>query len=431
MLINRPTEGLSARTDPNGVEAAGFTEATVVFADAYPAAPAPSREPLLDARPAAIDAETLYRDHWMFHGPSYQGVRVLDPVSPGGIRGELVTGSAEGALLDNAGQLFGYWIMEFTDRDRLAMPVKIERVEFFEPHPSVGGHVACAVHVRELGQREVRADLELVHAGRVFARLIGWTDWRFETDARLWPILREPERHPYARVREGGAYTILSGVGRSPASRDYLSRRFLRDAERADYVKIGERTQRAWLLGRIAAKDAARDYWWRREGEGAGTPIFPTEIAVTNTASGAPELFGPRAGGLHVSLAHKDDVAVARVARAPTGIDVEPLLARTDTFGETAFTDSERALVGERPRDEWWTRMWCAKEAVAKAAGTGLEGAPRKFVVDAIDGERVRCAGRIVETRVDEGYVVAWVVEGTGPGAGLLVDRGSPAEVPS
>ena len=392
--------------DRVSVAAQGYTEATVVLGEHRPHASAPSLAPLRDPHPAAIDAAALYRDHWMFHGPSYQAVRELASVGKDGIRGELEVLPAEGALLDNVGQLFGYWIMEHADRDRLAMPVKVERIAFFGEEPVLGERVTCDVRVRAFGAREVRADMEVLRGGRVWVSITGWEDWRFESDARLWPVVREPERHLYAQPREEGAYLVIGGAGRTPAARDYLSRRFLCEAERADFAAVAERGQRAWLLGRIAAKDAAREYLWRHDAE--RRPLFPSEVAVYNDDVGRPVLSGPRVAGLCVSIAHKDELAVARVGRCPVGIDVEAIVARPDSFGETAFTEAERALVAGRSRDEWWTRLWCAKEAVGKALGTGLGGAPAKLPLEAVDGERLRCAGRWVETRVEGGFVVAW-----------------------
>jgi len=38
----------------------------------------------------------------------------------------------------------------------------------------------------------------------------------------------------------------------------------------------------------------------------------------------------------------------------------------------------------ELARTAWFTRMWAAKEAVAKADGTGLQGRPRRYVVDRV-----------------------------------------------
>src|SRR5439155_2108582 len=139
-----------------------------------------------------------------FHGPAFQGVRALGSVGRDGIRGELEAGRAPGALLDNAGQLLGFWMMLSSDVDRLAMPVRIDRLRLFGPDPEPGERLACSVRVKRLGEREVVADLELARGGRLWARIEGWEDRRFETDARLWTVLREPEKHLLAEPRREG-----------------------------------------------------------------------------------------------------------------------------------------------------------------------------------------------------------------------------------
>jgi phosphopantetheinyl transferase len=90
------------------------------------------------------------------------------------------------------------------------------------------------------------------------------------------------------------------------------------------------------------------------------------------------------------------------------------------------LTDAERDLldtlcssVAERP--SWVTRFWTAKEAVAKAAGTGLGGRPHRFAVQRVDGDRLLVAAgegvqsRWVQTDVGtepEPYAVAWTEGG-------------------
>jgi acyl transferase domain-containing protein/phosphopantetheinyl transferase (holo-ACP synthase) len=389
------------------VAALGFAEATIVLGESYAPPPAPSI--VLDAaRRGAVDAARLYTDHWMFHGPGYQGVRALELCGHDGIRGEIEVLPAEGALLDNAGQLFGYFVMQHVPRDRLAMPVRVDRIDFFGPDPRAGTRVTAAIRAALIAAREVRADLELLHESRVWARIEGWEDWRFESDDRLWPILREPERHLLADVREGGAYVKVEALGRTGASRDYLARRFLGESERADYERESPRGQRPFLLGRIAAKDAVRALRWGSADAASRTPVFPVEVVVRNDANGRPQLEGSPAAGLHVSLAHKEDAAVACVGRAPVGIDLEPIEPRSESFAEIAFSEDERALAAGFVEVERAARLWCSKEAVAKARGTGLGGNPRAFVIDAIDGERVRCDGLWVETRRDGSHIVAW-----------------------
>ena len=119
-----------------------YARATVRLAPAYPEAPAPAVPPLTGPRPSAIDAAELYAERWMFHGPRYQGVAAIGQVGDDGVEGELVTPEGPGALLDSAGQLFGYWVMDTRNEDRLAMPVGVDRLEVFGPHPAVGTRAA-------------------------------------------------------------------------------------------------------------------------------------------------------------------------------------------------------------------------------------------------------------------------------------------------
>ena len=113
------------------VEIPGYARATVRFAAAYPPAPAPSLPPLTSPRAAPHTAAEMYADRWMFHGPQYSGVVTLGPVGSDGVDGAIDVLPAPGALLDCAGQLMGWWVMQSETHDRLAMPVMIARIELF------------------------------------------------------------------------------------------------------------------------------------------------------------------------------------------------------------------------------------------------------------------------------------------------------------
>src|SRR5262249_14102602 len=123
---------------------------------------------------------------------------------------------------------------------------------------------------------------------------------------------------------------------------------------------------------------------------------------------------------------HKDDLAVAIVDDTyEVGIDLERIEPRTESFCAIAFTEAEIALGAGRDRDEWHARVWAAKEAVAKALGTGMTD-PKKFAVRASDGDKLCIASPgfagarsdaqrraeeidfVVDTRRDGGYIVAW-----------------------
>jgi phosphopantetheinyl transferase len=334
----------------------------------------------------------------MFHGPAFQGVVALGPIGDDGIRGVLSASQVPGALLDNAGQLMGFWIMRQPLADRLAFPQAIGRVCYYAPHPPPGQHVSCVVRIRSRDDTSVTADLELRTAdGRLWAHLRDWTDHRFSTDERTWPVFRFPESHRIAEDRPGG-YLIAQERWPDPATRELVMRRYLNAGERAEYQRRNPRAQRQWLLGRVALKDAVRGWLW---GHGHG-PIFPAEIGVTNQPTGRPVVSGPFAEALSVSVAHSGSLGAALVVPAAeepagVGIDVERIPDRVDAALEpTALVETERALLdrlgGGDPnqlRTAWLTRFWAAKEAVAKAEGTGLAGNPRRFAVEQVDGEQL------------------------------------------
>ncbi len=163
---------------------------------------------------------------------------------------------------------------------------------------------------------------------------------------------------------------------------------------------------------------------------GAG-PVYPAEVRVGNDPAGRPFVtggYGRTLPELHVSIAHRGETAVA-MARVdgPCGIDIEEVTDRPEGTLAVALTTAERELLtslvhrpGGAPERLWFTRFWAAKEAVAKARGTGLGGEPKRFdhlgrrqplVVRAAGEEyRVRhCALTSPAVRGrDKEYVVAW-----------------------
>jgi phosphopantetheinyl transferase len=98
------------------------------------------------------------------------------------------------------------------------------------------------------------------------------------------------------------------------------------------------------------------------------------------------------------------------------GIDVERLPSRPRVPGEAAFEAEEIALLDRWPPGErglWEVRMWCAKEAVGKALGIGVEGDPRSLRVEAVDPTGVVGVRAVAEplvlarTTVGAGLVMA------------------------
>jgi phosphopantetheinyl transferase len=248
----------------------------------------------------------------------------------------------------------------------------------------------------------------------VWAEFTGWTDRRFDSNPDTVAVERTPERATLSRKQPGG-WVLLREFWSDVASRELIMRNHLGRAERTDYAAAPPRGRRQWLLGRIAAKDAVRTWLWDN---GSG-PLFPAEVAIGNAANGRPFVRGDRLPALDVSLAHTDGLAVA-IAGAGVGIDIEEVLDRPAGAAFIALGDAERALLATlTPNALWFTRFWAAKEAVAKAEGTGLDGAPRRYVVTSAQPEQIEITvegrtHRVDCTTVEQGertFVVAWTTE--------------------
>src|SRR5690606_10613823 len=104
----------------------------------YPEPPAPAARPLHGEVHLPADAEGLYRERHLFHGPEYQGVKEFVRSAADGVQGVLVSQDAPGALLDNAGQVFGFWAAWRVDGDRLVLPTSLQRIAFHGPRPPAG-----------------------------------------------------------------------------------------------------------------------------------------------------------------------------------------------------------------------------------------------------------------------------------------------------
>ncbi|MEU9264743.1 beta-ketoacyl synthase N-terminal-like domain-containing protein [Streptomyces sp. NPDC048251] len=405
--------------------------ATVELAAAHPPPPAPwPTDPGAERAPDHTAAQ-LYDERWMFHGPAFRGVTELGAIGDRHVRGVITTPSAPGALLDNVGQLLGYWIMATRTERTVVFPVGMREMRFHGPHPAPGTEVGCLVRITSLTDAFLEADVQLTVGGTVWAELYGWQDRRFDNDPKTRPVERFPERHTLSETRPGG-WQLLHERWPDLASRELIMRNSLGGAERSQYAEHAPRGRRQWLLGRIAVKDAVRQWLWD-QGEG---PVFPAELRVRNDEAGRPYVTGVHGRvlpALDVSLAHCAEAGVA-IVRPHTpgpgpGIDIEEVTDRTPQTLAAALGEDElrllRALSAGSGSSEalWFTRFWAAKEAVAKAEGTGFGGRPRDFtVLDATPaGDRLTVSGRLERAYPvhcapaanpprlpDRSYVVAW-----------------------
>ncbi len=363
-----------------------YFTATVLMARSYPPAPAPRPLAIGEQDRPWANARQFYEDRWMFHGPGYHAVTDVGPMGLKGLHGKAKALPARGSLLDAAGQIAGYWCACHATENQEALPFRIDRILFYGPHPETGAELQCDVNIREFTDLWGRFDIDMHRGGRVWARVEGWEDRRFEADPRMRKALVWPEHNIFAEPDAEG-FVIARETWRSASSRYFVARRWLDFEDMEKYSAKNPRAQRSWLLGRIAAKDAVRRWLWDR-GHG---PRFPIEVKVRNQASGRPVASGPFSEDLRISIGHCETMGVAMLAVGrDVGIDVEKIAPRDPALISSAFTESELALLPSADHDEWLTRLWTAKEAVGKLLGTGLAGKPRSFELSEIDGERLR-----------------------------------------
>jgi phosphopantetheinyl transferase (holo-ACP synthase) len=152
----------------------------------------------------------------------------------------------------------------------------------------------------------------------------------------------------------------------------------LSGSERAQWRALPDPLSRRvdWLLGRVAAKDAAKAFLQRR----CGAHGRSADIEILSNRQGVPQLrlLDPRFGAeeLLVSLAHSHGAAAAVVAAASEGarigVDLEVVRKLDPGFASAAFNSVELRSLDEFPapqRNLAELSAWCAKEAVVKALG--------------------------------------------------------------
>jgi phosphopantetheinyl transferase len=428
-LGSNPRHNGSANGNGNGngqSHGGAVVEGCVLFAEQRPPGPIAPPWDLEQPRVCRFDAGMIYRDQWLFHGPALQAVVGIGRIGPRGIEGTLRVLPRRGLfppgqdhehglvtdpiVLDAYTHLLGCWgLDQYGDNaGEVIFPLRLAELAIFAGDPGEGADCACRISVREIQRHRVRVDADIVAPdGRVWMRLTGWDDWRFYWPGRYRDHLRMPDRvcvsEPLpleSAAAAGGVDAVWleppSDFGR-PVWRDVLEALDLSPEEHAACKALGGPEARATLRlwGRVAAKDAVRRIW-AAQGK---SPVYPADLAIEQDARGRPQvrsLVEPGRTDLPaVSIAHTTGVAVAIAAPDPAarlGIDVEPIAQRSPDFERLALGDAERACLdrlapepGPR-RGEWVTRLWCAKEAVAKATGLGLAAGPASVAIVRADG---------------------------------------------
>jgi phosphopantetheine--protein transferase-like protein len=356
----------------------------------------------------------MYSRHRMFHGPRFQGVVGLERIGDDGLVATLevlpmhnLFSGRDAAhfafdpfLLDAAGQLVGYWPVEYLDEGYVLFPIRLQELTRYGEEPPVGSRVRCNLRVKHVAFRELHADLDLIGPdGKLWMRLSGWQDWRFH-----WP----QSFYDFWRFPNDGIAGAEIKMTLPPHAGDVEIRRMVSEGElksvlweklwaylicsRHELARFREmpanprRTE--WMAGRSAVKDAVR-VWLKKR---FARDLYPADVEIVPDDSGRPTVAGPCVQAVaqlpFISIAHKGVVGIGAAGSKPLGIDLETIEPRDEAFAATAFSGEERrmiALAANGASDEWLTRAWAAKESAGKAAGHGLSAGPLALVIERID----------------------------------------------
>jgi len=353
-------------------------------------------EPVLD-RPSPYTCEQFYATGPLFHGPLFRVIRELGKIGDDASSAEVMVSDPEpwfGArpsampilepvLLDGLAQVAGYraWLDGV-----LVLPVSLDRLTVFAPLPPPGSTVRGVARLRRDDGRLVDIDIDAVSSeGELLLRMEGLRSWRVFCPPSLLELNHRPRDLEIAhrwRLPDGDTCYVVSRDDLGDLGSDWIGRLYLGDDE---WTRYRGHRRIDWLLGRIAAKDALRD--WLRDR--LDRKLHPLEIALDNSDTGAPVVSEPLDQNLPaLSISHLDDQAVAITsADGPIGIDLLAVEERPAELITTAFDANERRLIETAADGAELAlhRAWAAKEAAAKAHGWGLDGMTRLRVTALYD----------------------------------------------
>jgi 4'-phosphopantetheinyl transferase len=147
----------------------------------------------------------------------------------------------------------------------------------------------------------------------------------------------------------------------------------------------------------------------------ARTHLAPRELRFRTGPHGKPAV--EDAPDLHFSISYRKGCAAVAIAQRPVGIDVESLRADVDTaaIAQRFFTRDEQAWIAQADNRQVFFTLWARKEALVKAAGTGVDAMIRAGAQGDtawLDDEQGRIRQyRILQLDAPSGFALALAVE--------------------
>ncbi|MGQ0700763.1 MAG: beta-ketoacyl synthase N-terminal-like domain-containing protein [Panacagrimonas sp.] len=427
---------------PSGI---AVFEATVVFAEAYPAAPTPIPWTSAESLAPQFNPDDQLYARGMFHGPRLRGAKHVQRWGSQNIDTELVVLPThdyfafttqpdlqiDATLADVLGQKLYFWLQEQHGGLINCFPFQIARLSMFGPPQPGGTRLTSRAQVGIPGPERVSGTIDAIGAdGRVLMRAEGWDDRSFEVPDRFYQFRLDPPRRFLGEVWMDGLLPpglfarrvipfegdVLSGGGAIWGRG--LAHMVLNRNERQQFYALPVSGPRRfeWLMGRIAAKEAVRDWVLYKH----QLSLASADIEIFNDTHGRPIARCAVLGEVPmpaVSISHSQQWAAAVVAEPglALGLDYQRLdHVRAEDLIAGGFAADEKVFIdtaNDRPRVA--AALWCAKEAAAKASGLGFQGRPLDWrIVEAKLDPRAVSFGSVRVRYQQREYDVALQFEG-------------------
>lgn len=399
----------------SGVEKKAF-EGEVHLGRFYPPNPKPRFTHLQEQPPKRLNVPDFYR-FGMFHGPRFQNIRRVKHLSAEHVDADLQVfflddffSSGESPrfqlspnLLDCAGQLTAYSMLENVNGYYGLFPFRVGALRIYAAPPASG------TRIRARGELEFDGDNTTMDfdycdsSGKVLFRLEQKQQRCFEFPKRyhmatFWPESGDGLGSPWL-TETGCMVERVEGISHEFLDQGWsiwkraLAHMILDAEERKVFHELPLEGPRRveWLLGRAAAKAAIRR-WARAE---LDLEIDSADIRIEKDSAGRPYAVCPEISQLAtmptLSISHARDVAIAAISPEGNGIGIDlerPAARPVGDWLRSAFSDAECSFAAGGDLSIL-LRFWCAKEAAAKALGTGLAGRPEDWPILGFDSGNV------------------------------------------
>ena len=249
------------------------------------------------------------------------------------------------------------------------------------------------------------SDIELKRNNKLWVSIKGWQNRKSEIDDKLWDLMIDAAENPLSTEIEPGIF-IFEKKYKRVNSWFVIMNHYLNKQEKKLYESLSLIKQNPWMMGRVAGKDAIRNLIIKNK----NFKLHPAKITIQSDELGRPYAEGDYTDNISISIAHKEECAVAAaIDNGTIGIDIEIIKDRDQSFIEMVLVQKEINLLPSNQNiSEWVTRCWVAKEAYGKSIGNGLKGNPKNYTITKVLNNSLYINNICIKTIKLKNYIIGW-----------------------